>query len=136
MNHNRSVLMSSSYVIPHPQRPTYSGPGGRRPPGQRRPQAAHRAVSGRRRLEGCVPRGRGFSFARATSISPRTTDCHPPYPISCIPSVVRTGRKGFHPTNQPTIPSPIPVSYPVTSASFRAWCTPTGYVGTPNRHQR
>ena len=30
-------------------------------------------VGGRRRLEGSVPRGRGFGFARVTSISPRTT---------------------------------------------------------------
>ena len=35
---------------PIPQRPTCSGPGGRRPPGQRRPLAARRTVGGRRRL--------------------------------------------------------------------------------------
>ena len=57
---------------PIPQRPMYSGPRGHRPPGQRRPRAARRTVGGRRRLEGCVPPGRGLGFARATSISPRT----------------------------------------------------------------
>ena len=38
-----------------------------------RPWAARRTVGGRRRQEGSVPRGRGFGFARAMSISPRTT---------------------------------------------------------------
>ena len=44
--------------FPIPQRPTCSGPGGRRPTGQKRPRAAQRTEGGRRRLEGCVPRGR------------------------------------------------------------------------------
>ena len=65
----------------HPPSSNALCPGGRCPPGQRWPRAARRTVGGRCRLEGCVPRGRGLGFARATFISPRTTVT----PLSYIP---------------------------------------------------
>ena len=79
---------------PIPRCSTKSGFGGRRQPGQRRPRVARRTVGGRRRLEGCVsvavrtgglPPGRGSGFARATSISPRTTAT--PNPTSHDPAM-------------------------------------------------
>ena len=71
---------------PIPQCPTCSGPGERRPPGQRWPRAARRTVGGI------------FCFARATSISPRTTVT----PLSYIPQPrnAPNGPKGLHSNKQ------------------------------------
>ena len=92
---------------PIPQRPTCSVPGGRRPPGQRRPRAARRTVGGRRRLEGSVPRGRGFWLRPGNihlSQDHHLSGAHVT-PLSYIPQpciMVLTGRKGFIPTNKQT----------------------------------
>ena len=83
---------------PIPQRPTCSGPGGRRPPGQRRPRAARRTVGGRRRLEGYVPHGRGF-WLRPGDVHFSQDHCHPrilhPAALQCSE---RTEGTTFQPT--------------------------------------
>ena len=85
-------------LIPFLRRPMWSGPGGRHPPGKPRTWSRPPVVGDRRwlgvrsmlrALGDC--RGQvGFSFTRATSVSPRTTVN--PDPTSHGPAMVRLGR--------------------------------------------
>ena len=112
-------LHTSSLI---PQRHRSSGPGEHRPPGQSLALTARRTGGGRRRLEGCVPRGRGF-WLRPGDVHFSQDHCHPPYPASRSPAMVRTGRKGFIPTNpkiiQPIRPFVLPARHPPSPNTLR-----------------
>ena len=96
-------------LSPSPQRPKYSGLGARRPPGKSGPQVTS-PVPARKlaatdgwtyapqlidALHGGLPPHQGFDFARATSISLRTTVTR--YCASHSYAVVRMSRLGFNP---------------------------------------
>ena len=98
-NSHRSVRLSSPHVIPHPQCPTCSGPGGRRPPGQRRPRAARRTV-GDPPLEAGVLASPGRRPFLPGPLSP---------PLSYIPQPCNgpNGPKGLHFNKPKTKHAPI-----------------------------
>ena len=83
---------------PIPQRPTYSEPGGRRPPGQRRLELSAGQLAAATGW-GMRP-SRPEVGLRAGDVHCSHDHCHPLYPISHSSAMVRTDRKSFHLTKQ------------------------------------